>query len=107
MNVVPVKARDLLTAGAPPPDVATDPGRLAVWRSTASDDIADYYDMTAIRVRGCGTEQTYLCWDERAPYGDDLVFTCNEFDFTGSNLQLGSFALDPRVVESLREQLFP
>ena len=107
INVAPLKARALLTIGPPPPEIAADPGRLAVWRSTAREDIAGYGDMTAIRVRGCGLEQTYLCWDERASYGDDLNFICEEFDFTEANLRFGSFTLNSRVVESLREQLFP
>ena len=67
-------------------------------------DIADYLNLTAVDVTGCGFAQTYLCWEERAPYGDDLVYSCQEIDLNDSNSELGAFSLSWNVMQALREQ---
>ena len=101
MRRLVVNREALLVAPAPPPDVAADPGRLAIWRANAIDDVKDYWDMTAVRVQGCDIDRTYLCWSERAPYADEIDYHCDEVDLTAS-LELGRFTLSSRVQQQLR-----
>jgi hypothetical protein len=105
MTTLPVTAQDLLTASTPPPAVATDPGRFAVWKAGVHEGARNYRDLTLIHVAGCEVDRTYLCWDQRAPYGDDLDYLCNEVDPSDASPRLGTFTLDSRVMETLRERL--
>ncbi|HEY1557936.1 MAG TPA: hypothetical protein VGF94_24070 [Kofleriaceae bacterium] len=57
------------SAPAPPPDVAADPGRLAVW----NDQPRQHHEYVA---RGCGQELRYACWPvsgTEPPYPYDCV----------------------------------
>jgi len=105
LQAISLNARDLVTLPDPPPDVARDPGRLAVWRAMKLDDVADYMDLTAIGVSGCGYEQTYLCWIERAPYGEELEYQCEETAFDERDSRLGNFALDWPALKAIHERL--
>lgn len=105
MNAVSVKARDLLLAADPPPEVAAEPARLAVWTATKHDAVASYGSLTAIRVRGCDVERTYLCWDQRAPYGDERDYLCHEVDLGDANAKLGTFPLSSGAALALQEEL--
>lgn len=107
MHTIPVDPHELLVPADPPPDVAADPGRLSVWRTTAWEDAAEYTDLSAIRVQGCGVEQTYLCWDKIDTEHDDIDYFCKEMDFGSANLRLGDFTLNRTVTRTIHEQLVP
>jgi hypothetical protein len=105
MNAVPVRPQDLLTTSTPPPAVAADPDRLAVWQAGVNEAARNYRDLTLIHVSGCAVDRTYLCWAQRAPYGDELDHLCNEVDLSDASPRLGTFTLESRVMETLRERL--
>lgn len=57
-----VNASRVLVLGVPPPAVARDPGRFAMWRSAqAGRAIAE--ERRVVRAWGCGEGATYACWD--------------------------------------------
>ena len=105
MNVVPVEAKEILTLPDAPPHIAADAGRLAVWNENLSDWVASYMDLTAVRVRGCEVDETYICWDERSDDGEDLDFICEEIDLGDPRSKLGSFTLNADVMDAVRERL--
>ena len=103
--VFAVEPRDLFTVDEPPPEVAADAARLAVWKATAGDRMSVYDDLSVIGVNGCGIRQTYVCWDQRAPHGDDRDSFCEEIDLTDPHVTLGSFTLNRNVAQTLSDQL--
>ena len=105
LKAIAVKPADLFTASEPPPDVAADPGRLAVFRSTDSENMSSYVHLHAMNVTGCGFEQTYFCWEEPAYNGETIDYFCEEIDLTDANARLGNFDLRADAMRALREQL--
>jgi hypothetical protein len=46
----------------PPPKIAADPARLAMWQAEA-EAVASTEDKHVVAVRGCGEQAMYSCWD--------------------------------------------
>lgn len=62
---VRLQPEDVLQARTPPPpEVAADPGRLAVWQKNADRDLNSFRKLTAVDVIGCDAHHTYFCWQE-------------------------------------------
>jgi hypothetical protein len=61
-----VVAERVIPIPAPPPPIANDPERLAMWRR-AHEAHARADPRQTIAVSGCGEQETYYCWDLGAP----------------------------------------
>lgn len=61
-----VEARRVVPMPVPPPAIANDPERLAMWRAT-HERAAEQDPRQTIAVSGCGTRATYACWDFSGP----------------------------------------
>jgi len=104
MKTVPTPLEQLFLPPDPPPDIATDPARLGVWKQTVHDDVDFYRGLTAIDVTGCGHHVTYLCWDERDS-NDGIDTFCEEVDLTDPYTRFARFELSAKAMRSLRERL--
>src|SRR4051794_13412217 len=59
----------VIRPAAPPPEIAADAERLALWKEKAAHDAADYEHDTVVEARGCGHEVVYICGDLRVSVG--------------------------------------
>jgi hypothetical protein len=49
--------------GSPPPDVASDPDRLAMWQRAMLEQVNHEGDRQLFSASGCGDLANYACWD--------------------------------------------
>jgi len=107
LKAIPVNGHALVVVPQAPPDIAADPGRLAIWRAAAHEDIAEYTNLTAVRVTGCGFDERYLCWEERNTFGDEVEFDyhCRTIDPGDAHPSLGDFTLGPKAMQAVHDQL--
>ena len=105
LKAISLNVHDLVVLPDPPPDVAADPGRLAVWREVKRNTAAHYVFLTAVDVMGCGFQQTYLCWEEPDPQAEKTDYLCDEIDLNDANVYLGRFKLSSSALQAVRDQL--
>jgi hypothetical protein len=101
---VPLSPGDF-ALGAPPADIASDPGRLALWSKNASADLAHYHDITTVEASGCGARQTYLCWRENWRTMGDWQSTCDAVDLNNPRAALEAIPLSDAARASLSGRL--
>lgn len=107
LKAIPVNGHALVVVPQASPEVVADPGRLAIWRAAAYEDIAEYLNLTAVRVTGCGFDERSLCWEVRSQFGDEVDFDyhCKAIDPSDAHPTLGDFNLGPKAMQAVHDQL--
>ena len=86
--------------GSPPPAVASDPDRLAMWQHAMLEQVNGTRDRQTFSVSGCGDLANYTCWDYSGEHDERGVVVCMMSPGTAAPVPSNAVIVYPHPADS-------